>query len=43
MQNGIWVKSDSDRPRFIFICKPGVNADLKDPSNPLTDHTGRVV
>jgi hypothetical protein len=35
MEHGTWAKSGVERPRFPFTGKPGMNVDLKDPSNPL--------
>jgi hypothetical protein len=35
MHPDIWANSGAELPRFPFICKPGINVDLEDPSNPL--------
>jgi hypothetical protein len=35
MQHAICVKSGDKGPYFPFTCKPGINVDLEDPSNPL--------
>jgi hypothetical protein len=35
MQPEVWADSGAERPRFPFTLKPGINADLKDRSNPL--------
>jgi hypothetical protein len=43
MQHGIWAKSDAERPRFPLTGKPGINADLEDPSKTVADHSGPAV
>jgi hypothetical protein len=43
MQHCIWAKSDAERKRFPLTGKPGINADLEDPSKTLADHSGREV
>jgi hypothetical protein len=35
VQHGIWAKSGAEQPCFLFTCKPGINVDFEDPSNPL--------
>jgi hypothetical protein len=35
LQDDMWTRSGSERPRFPFTGKPGLHVDLEDPSNPL--------
>jgi hypothetical protein len=34
-QPDVWANSGAEQPHLPFTGKPGINVDLKDPSNPL--------